>query len=128
MIDHVSLGVGDLDASAAFYEAVLAPLGLALLVRRTGSVGFGRKYPEFWLNERKEMARVDADTGCHVCLRAPDREAVIAFHAAALVHGGSDDGAPGDRSATMTPYFAAFVLDPDGNRIEAATFPPKQAG
>lgn len=124
MIDHVSVPVRDLVASTAFYEAVLAPLGLALLVQRPATSGFGKKYPEFWLNLRAGLVPAAEDTGMHVCLRAPDREAVLAFHAAALREGGRDDGPPGPRQAAMTTYFGAFIRDPDGNKIEAVTFPP----
>lgn len=123
MIDHVSIGVSDLARSAAFYEAVLGAIGMTCLVTRPASVGFGKRYPEVWLNHRPGMFRVADTTGVHVCLRARSEDAVRAFHAAALANGGSDDGAPGPRKAEMTPYFAAFVRDPDGNRLEAATFP-----
>lgn len=124
MIDHVSIGVRDLAASGRFYRAVLAPLGLDLLVERDTMLGFGKRYPELWLNVRPAMPAVAADTGVHICLRARTIEAVRAFHAAALATGGADDGAPGTRKAAMTDYFAAFVRDPDGNRLEAASFPP----
>lgn len=123
MIDHVSIGVGDLAASRRFYAAILAPLGMREVVFRGDRAGFGKRYPELWLNHRPAMTRVAEDTGCHICLRCHSREAVAVFHAAALAHGGSDDGAPGPRAATMTGYDAAFVRDPDGNRIEAACFP-----
>lgn len=123
MIDHVSLSVRDLARSAAFYEAVLAPLGYRKLVERPGTIGFGKKYPEIWLNARPQMAAIADETGAHVALRARDSATVEAFHAAALAHGGRDDGAPGPRQAAMTGYFAAFIRDPDGNRIEAASFP-----
>jgi catechol 2,3-dioxygenase-like lactoylglutathione lyase family enzyme len=122
MIDHVSIAVRDLAASARFYEALLAPLGYAKLVTRPATIGFGKKYPEFWLNERRNMTPVDADSGVHICLRARDANAVQAFHAAALKAGGADDGAPGPRSGEMKGYYAAFIRDPEGNRIEAATF------
>ena len=88
MIDHVSVPVRDLAASAAFYERVLAPLGYTRLVERPATIGFGKKYPEFWLNLRAEMPPIPADTGMHVCLRAPSEDAVRAFHALALEHGG----------------------------------------
>ncbi len=123
MLDHISIEVRDLEASADFYEQVFAPLGLTRLVNRDATVGFGKKYPEFWLNRRPGMPAVSEDTGAHVCLRASTRQAVVAFHAAALLLGGKDDGAPGDREATMTTYFAAFVRDPEGNKIEVASFP-----
>ncbi|PIW28611.1 MAG: lyase [Rhodospirillales bacterium CG15_BIG_FIL_POST_REV_8_21_14_020_66_15] len=122
MIDHVSIAVSDLARSAAFYEAALAPLGLARLVERPRTVGFGKRYPEFWLNARPGMAKVADGTGAHICLRARTTDAVVAFHAAAVATGGRSDGAPGMREASMAPYFAAFIRDPDGNRIEAATF------
>ena len=128
MIDHISIPVSDLAAGAAFYEAVLAPLGLTRLVERPHTVGFGKRYPEFWLNARPGMAAAGADTGMHVCLRARTQDAVIAFHAAALANGGADDGAPGLRQAATGPYFAAFIRDPDGNKIEAATFLPAEGG
>jgi catechol 2,3-dioxygenase-like lactoylglutathione lyase family enzyme len=122
MIDHVSIAVRDLETCGRFYEAVLAAIGLTKLVVRLGTVGFGKKYPEFWLNERRAMTMVDAETGAHICLRASSMEAVQAFHAAALAGGGKSDGAPGPRQATLGGYYAAFVRDPEGNKIEAATF------
>ncbi len=124
MIDHVSLQVRDLAASAAFYTAALAPLGYRPLVRRDTQIGFGKRYPEVWLNGRPDAPPVPGDTGAHLCLRARDEAAVTAFHAAALENGGADDGAPGPRPAAYTSYFGAFVRDPDGNRLEAACFPP----
>ncbi|KAB2912860.1 MAG: VOC family protein [Hyphomicrobiaceae bacterium] len=123
MIDHVSIPVRDLAAGAAFYERVLAPLGYARLVERPATVGFGKKYPEFWLNARPGMAPIPADTGMHVCLRAASEDEVRAFHVAALDAGGRSDGAPGPRQAAMTTYYGAFIKDPDGNKIEAVTFP-----
>ena len=125
MIDHVSIGVRDLAACGRFYEAVLVPLGYSRLVTRPGSIGFGKKYPEFWLNERRAMTPADPDTGTHICLRASSVEAVQAFHAAALQAGGTSDGAPGPRSGHIGGYYAAFIRDPEGNKIEAATFTAK---
>jgi catechol 2,3-dioxygenase-like lactoylglutathione lyase family enzyme len=122
MIDHVSVGVRDLAAATAFYEAVLAPLGFARLETRPATVGFGKKYPEFWLNLRRDMAPVAADSGSHVCLRARSTDIVDAFHAAALAAGGASDGAPALRPQHGEGYYAAFVRDLDGNRIEAVTF------
>jgi catechol 2,3-dioxygenase-like lactoylglutathione lyase family enzyme len=123
MIDHVSVGVSDLARSAAFYEAVLGAIGMLRLVERETTVGFGKRYPEVWLNHRPGMATLGEGNGTHICLRARSEDAVRAFHAAALANGGLDDGAPGPRAAAMTSYFGAFVRDPDGNRLEAATFP-----
>jgi catechol 2,3-dioxygenase-like lactoylglutathione lyase family enzyme len=123
MIDHVSVTVRDLARSAAFYERLLAPLGYTRLVERPASVGFGKKYPELWLNLRVDTGAAPTNPGSHVALRASSEGAVRDFHAAALAGGGSSDGAPGPRQAAMTTYFGAFVLDPDGNKLEAVSFP-----
>jgi catechol 2,3-dioxygenase-like lactoylglutathione lyase family enzyme len=123
MIDHISVGVADLDRAARFYEPVLAALGLARLVSRPATTGFGKNYPEFWLNLRVGMAKVAHDSGTHICLRARTTGDVDAFHAAALAAGGTSGGAPGLRPHDRVKYYAAFVIDPDGNRIEAVTFP-----
>lgn len=126
MIDHVSVGVRDLAASSRFYEAVLATLGFEKLIVRPTTVGFGKKYPEFWLNERRSMV-IDPNPGAHVCLRGRAPEVIDAFHAAALRAGGTSDGAPGLRAGDSGGYYAAFIRDLDGNRIEAVTF-TKAAG
>ncbi len=123
MIDHVSIAVRDLAASAGLYDRVLAPLGLARLVDRPATVGFGKRYPEFWLNSRAGLLPVSPDTGSHVCLRAPDEDAVRSFHAAALEHGCTTAGDPGPRQGAQTTYYGAFVYDLDGNKIEAVSFP-----
>ena len=122
MIDHVSIPVRDLAASAVFYERVLAPLGYKRLVERPATVGLGKKYPEVWLNLRADMAPAPANPGAHIALRAPSQDAVRAFHAAALEGGATSDGDPGPRQAAMTAYYGAFIRDPDGNKIEAVTF------
>ncbi len=123
MIDHISVGVSDLERAATFYEAMLAPLGLTRLVTRPATVGFGKTYPEFWINLRAGMPRVAPGSGVHICLRARTTADVDAFHAAALAAGGASDGAPGLRPHERVRYYAAFIVDPDGNRIEAVTFP-----
>jgi catechol 2,3-dioxygenase-like lactoylglutathione lyase family enzyme len=128
MIDHVSVGVSDLERAARFYEAALAPLGLARVVTRPATIGFGKAYPEFWINLRASMAPVAPESGVHICLRAKTLREVDAFHAAALAAGGRSDGAPGLRPHGRVRYYAAFVIDPDGNRIEAVTFPNDDAG
>src|SRR4051794_20557720 len=121
MIDHVSIGVRDLVGSRRFYEAVLGELGHRVLIERETTIGFGKNYPEFWLNLRPAMV-VDADSGTHVCLRASSKEVVEAFYRAALAQGASPDGAPGLRPEYHRAYFAAFVRDADLNRIEVVTF------
>jgi catechol 2,3-dioxygenase-like lactoylglutathione lyase family enzyme len=123
MIDHVSIAVRDLKVSARFYEPLLATLGMTKLRDwPDAAVGYGKKYPEFWINRRKDMAPVAADSGVHICLRAPSPQAVDAFHAAALAAGGTSDGAPGLRAHYHENYYAAFIRDSDGNRIEVVTF------
>jgi catechol 2,3-dioxygenase-like lactoylglutathione lyase family enzyme len=123
MIDHISIAVRDIKKAEAFYAAVLATLGLAKMREWPGSaVGFGKKHPEFWINRRDGMDRVGEDSGVHICLRAPDTAAVDAFHVAALKAGGTSDGEPGMRPHYYAGYYAAFIRDPDGNRIEAVTF------
>jgi catechol 2,3-dioxygenase-like lactoylglutathione lyase family enzyme len=123
MIDHVSVGVSDLQRAARFYELALAPLGLSRLVTRPATIGFGKSYPEFWINLRADLAPVPRGSGVHICLRARSIDEVDAFHTAAVTAGGHSDGAPGQRPHDRVRYYAAFILDPDGNRIEAVTFP-----
>jgi catechol 2,3-dioxygenase-like lactoylglutathione lyase family enzyme len=123
MIDHVSVAVRDLAKGEIFYAAALAPLGLSKLREwPNAAIGFGKKYPEFWINARDAMARIADDSGVHICLRAPDTAAVDAFYAAAMKAGGASDGEPGLRPHYYAGYYAAFIRDPDGNRIEAVTF------
>ncbi len=122
MIDHVSVAVADLKASTAFYEGVLAPLGLNLFIAGDDRAGFGKKYPEFWINLREGFAKTADDTGIHICLRARSIAAVDAFHAAALAGGGRCDGPPGERQAAITKYYGAFIRGLDGNKLEAVTF------
>jgi catechol 2,3-dioxygenase-like lactoylglutathione lyase family enzyme len=123
MIDHISIAVRDLKAAERFYSALLATLGLSKLREwPDAAIGYGKKYPEFWINARSAMAPVAADSGVHICLRAASAEAVDAFHAAALAGGAASDGAPGYRAEYNASYYAAFIRDPDGNRMEAVTF------
>jgi len=122
MIDHVSVAVRDLQASARFYEAALGALGFAKLEERPATVAFGKTYSEFWINLRQGLSPVAADSGAHVCFRARATEMIDAFHAAALAAGGASDGAPGLRAQHGDGYYAAYVRDLDGNRIEAVTF------
>ena len=122
MIDHISIAVRDLEAGGRFYEALLGTLGYSRLIARATTIGFGKKHPDFWINHRPAMQAVAPDSGVHVSLRATSTEAVDAFHAAALKAGGQSDGAPGPRPEYTPGYYAAFIRDPDGNRIEAVTF------
>ncbi|MEP3245426.1 MAG: VOC family protein [Sneathiella sp.] len=123
MIDHISIPVRDLRAAQGFYKKVLAPVGLTQLVAREKTIGFGKKYPEFWLNARPDMPGAADDNGYHICLRVRTEKAVSRFHALALEAGGRSAGDPGPRQAAMTEYFGAFIYDLDGNKIEAVCFP-----
>jgi catechol 2,3-dioxygenase-like lactoylglutathione lyase family enzyme len=122
MIDHISIGVSNLERATRFYESLIGTIGYVQLDVRAKTVGFGKRYSEFWLNHRPGMEVVEAGSGGHVCLRAPSRQAVDAFHAAALAAGGESEGAPGERPQHGEGYYAAYVRDLDGNLIEAVTF------
>lgn len=119
MINHVSVGATDLGVSGAFYDAVLGTLGCARLVDHKSQVAWGRDYPAFWIAEPSDGGHASAGNGTHICFNAPSRAAVGAFHAAALAHGGEDAGSPGLRPHYEPDYYAAFALDPAGNKIEA---------
>lgn len=122
MIDHVSIEVRDLAKARTFYLALLEPLGLNILRDTPETVGFGKKYPEFWLNLREDMPNHAPTSGAHVCLRGPSAEAIDNFYRIALEHGCKDDGKPGLRAHYTDNYYATFIQDVDGNRIEAVTF------
>src|SRR5690242_221911 len=115
MIDHVSIAVSDLDRAVPFYERVFAPLGISRLVTRPGMVGFGKTYPEVWINLRSGMAPLSASSGAHLCLRAKTTAEVDAFHAAAMDAGAVPESAPSIRPHDRVRYYAAFIADADGN-------------
>jgi catechol 2,3-dioxygenase-like lactoylglutathione lyase family enzyme len=122
VIDHVILNVTDIEAAKTFYLAALAPLRYAPAMEFPDGVGFaqeGGHGPDFWIARRGE-----ASAPVHVAFSAPDRPTVDAFHAAALAAGGTDHGAPGLRPHYHEHYYGAFVLDPDGNNIEAVCHLP----
>ncbi|MDX1661206.1 MAG: VOC family protein [Gemmatimonadota bacterium] len=120
MIDHVSLKVSDLEESRAFYEMAFAPLGWKVEEEFDAAVGFGVEgHPYLWL------VTGETDAPVHLAVRTPDRERVDAFHEAALEAGGTDNGAPGPRPRYHESYYAAFVLDPDGNNVEAVCHAPE---
>lgn len=121
MLDHVSIGVRDLAAARRFYDAVFAPLGYRCLVDGDGYAGYGAEAPEFWLNRTDHPVPADPRSGLHFSFVAPSQAAVRAFHAAGLKSGGKDNGKPGPRPDYGPHYYAAFVVDPDGYRVEAHT-------
>lgn len=120
MIDHIELWVSDLGRSRAFYDAAVARLGIRILTEagpesgRGSHLGYGRTEPAFWIGTSQP-----AGGPVHVAFAAPDRATVADFHAAALAAGGRDNGRPGPRPEYHPGYYGAFVLDPDGNNIEA---------
>jgi catechol 2,3-dioxygenase-like lactoylglutathione lyase family enzyme len=115
MIDHVKVFVSDLERSRGFYAQALEPLGYRVLMEPAPVVvGLGADRPDFWLELRPESV-----TTAHICFRAESPEVVDAFHRAALDAGGRDNGEPGLRPIYHPHYYGAFVLDPDGNNVEA---------
>src|SRR5262245_54345468 len=119
MINHVSIGVGDLAAAKRFYDAALKPLGYACLSESEASLGYGAKAPVFWVQVAEHPVPADMRSGLHFCFDAPSRTSVDKFHAAAVKSGGKDNGKPGLREDYGPHYYAAFVIDPAGFRIEA---------
>jgi catechol 2,3-dioxygenase-like lactoylglutathione lyase family enzyme len=114
MFDHVGLRVKDIAASVRFYTSILTPLDFAVGSQGDGYAGFGPvDQPGLWLHEAASGG------GVHVALTAPSRAAVHAFHEAGLAAGGRDNGAPGPRPDYGPTYYAAFLIDLDGNNIEA---------
>jgi catechol 2,3-dioxygenase-like lactoylglutathione lyase family enzyme len=119
MLNHVSIGVSDIARTKRFYDAVLEPLGYRCLSDGAGSLGYGDEVIAFWISTAKHPVPADEASGLHFCFTAPTRQSVNAFHAAALPNGGRDNGRPGLRDDYGPDYYAAFVVDPDGYRIEA---------
>ena len=119
MFDHVSIGVRNAGTSKRFYDAALQPLGYSCLSESPGSLGYGLNTVQLWVNEAARPVPADIDSGLHFCFASPTRAGVDAFHAAALREGGKDNGRPVLRAAYGDNYYAAFVIDPDGYRLEA---------
>jgi len=119
MIDHVSIGVRNVAASKRFYDAALQPLGYQCLSDSPGSLGYGAKAPALWINATDKPVPPDSGSGLHFCFSAPSRKSVEGFHAAGLASGGRDNGRPGLRADYGTGYYAAYLIDPDGYRVEA---------
>jgi catechol 2,3-dioxygenase-like lactoylglutathione lyase family enzyme len=125
MIDHVSIGVRNVAAAKRFYDAALKPLGYSCLSEGADSLGYGRDGVAFWINAAERPVPADERSGLHFCFAAPTRKSVDAFHAAALRAGGHDNGPPGPRSDYGPDYYAAFIVDPEGYRIEAYCSRPR---
>ena len=120
MLDHLGIHVSEFERSRRFFEKALAPLGYSVLMQPAPSVaGFGRApKPDFWIRQGDSAGPV------HVAFASEDRKTVDAFHAATLAAGGRDNGAPGVGAHYHPGYYGAFVLDPDGNNIEAVCHTP----
>lgn len=119
MLNHVSIGVRDIARTRKFYDAALKPLGCACLSEGETSLGYGVKSVAFWISVSDKPVPAEAKSGLHFCFDAPTRKSVDAFHAGAVKSGGRDNGKPGVRADYDPDYYAAFVIDPDGYRIEA---------
>jgi catechol 2,3-dioxygenase-like lactoylglutathione lyase family enzyme len=122
---HVTLGCSDFPRALGFYDAVLAPLGLSLLFPYEGEAyGYGRKDVDIhgapvWILKPFDGGKAVPGNGVHVAFSAPSRKAVDQFYAAAMARGGKDEGKPGLRPHYHEHYYAAYVRDPDGNKLQA---------
>ena len=116
MLDHVSIGVKDIEASKRFYDQVLKPLGYVRKYAEGNDAGYGKEAIQLWLGKADHPVAEDPGSGLRFCFVAPTRKSVDAFHEAGLKAGGRDNGKPG-----LRPNYGptAFVIDPDGYRIEA---------
>ena len=124
IVHHLSIGVDDLEGAAAFYDKVLPTVGARRVMEFPFAVAYGKQFPEFWV--QRPMNGEPAGTpgnGMHWAFIAPSEDAVRAFYDAALQAGGTDDGPPGLRPDYGPGYYACFVRDPIGHRIEAAVIP-----
>ena len=122
MLDHLSIPTTNIERSAAFYDAVLAQLGIVRVKETPIGIGYGAqsaKAPGFWLLRRVEAGAAAPGLGLHISFVAKTPAEVDHFHAVAIAHGGVDAGAPGPRPEYTQPFYGAFVFDPDGFKIEA---------
>jgi catechol 2,3-dioxygenase-like lactoylglutathione lyase family enzyme len=119
MFDHISIGVRDVARTKRFYDAALTPLGYACRSEGKDSLGYGAAEIGLWISASDKPVPADKESGLHFCFAAPTRASVDAFHANALAAGGTSNGEPGLRESYGPNYYAAFVVDPDGYRMEA---------
>jgi catechol 2,3-dioxygenase-like lactoylglutathione lyase family enzyme len=124
IFDHVGIDVRDYKRSRQFYAQALAPLGIKLVMdlEEWKAAGFGVERPEFWIGGGEPT---HGDDEVHICFAAKDRAQVRAFYDAAIAAGGRDNGKPGPRPEYHEHYYGAFVLDLDGNNIEACCHRPE---
>jgi catechol 2,3-dioxygenase-like lactoylglutathione lyase family enzyme len=121
LFDHVGLEVGDLERSARFYDALMYAIGARRMFEGPGAIAYGRDRAQLWLVARGRGAGVDRSVFGHVALTAAGRAAVDAAFAAAMANGGRDDGPPGPRPQYGPSYYAAYIADPDGYRVEVVS-------
>jgi len=125
IISHVSMGTRDMPKALAFYDAVMPTIGASrqavVELDNLGivAVAYGKIFPEFWIQIPANNEPAETGNGVHVGFIAADKASVQQFYATALKHGGTDEGAPGPRPHYGDPYYGCFVLDPDGNKVEA---------
>lgn len=124
VLSHVSIGTNQYGRAKAFYDAVLATLQIHLLMDAPASAGYGGKFAQFWVGLPHDGGRASPGNGVHVSFLANSIEEVKAFHAKAIELGGKDDGAPGYRGEYKPGYYAAFVRDLEGNKLEAMLIDP----
>ena len=120
MLHHVSVGVRDVERATTFYDAVLAALGYKRVMEFLPyAVAYGDTYPSFWVQLPHNQQAASVGNGVHIGFVARSKDAVHRFHSAALANGGTNDGEPGPRPDYGPDYYGAFVLDLDGNKLEA---------
>lgn len=124
MLSHVSIGVKDLSRARRFYDAALKPLGYKCLLEGSEYLGYGAATPELWVLAVPRPVPADNQSGLHLCFDGARRADVNEFHQAAIAAGGKNNGEPGIRKDYGDDYYAAFVIDPDGYRLEAYTTSP----
>jgi catechol 2,3-dioxygenase-like lactoylglutathione lyase family enzyme len=125
MIHHVSVGTNNVERSKRFYDAVLPIIGIHLMAEDEGGLGYGSGTFHFSVQVPIDGKPATVGNGTHIAFAVENREMVGRFYAAALDHGGSEDGKPGLRADYDANYYGAFVRDPDGHKIEAMTYSAK---
>lgn len=127
ILSHVSIGTEDFERATAFYDRVLASIGIRRIMEHPGAVAYGKFYPEFWVQLPFDGRRATVGNGTHVAFFVASKQEVEAFHREGLAAGGEDDGAPGPREDYGAPYYGAFLRDLDGHKIEATFWDQKLA-
>ncbi len=119
ILSHVSIGVNDYEDALAFYDEVLASLGIKTIIEHDDARAYGKAYPEFWVQRPADDKTAIPGNGTHIAFMATSKAEVDAFHAAGLAAGGTCAGEPGPRKEYGEPYYGAFLRDPEGHKIEA---------